>query len=177
MELLNKYVITLVSTIVFMSAVELIAPNNSMKKYLKFILGLILIATILNPILQFVNGKEDKLTKTIQDYQAEITSIDLGSNKESNKRVFENNFNRSLEKLLADKFNDLKFQCDSDCTLDIDNKNIDINRIVVKVKDDRALNIQKVIIGKETEGEEQDKIKEYLVDVLKVSEDKIEVKY
>ena len=38
MEYLNNFVITLVATIIFMTAVEIIAPDNSMKKYIKFVL-------------------------------------------------------------------------------------------------------------------------------------------
>ena len=37
MEYLNNFVITLVATIIFMTAVEIIAPDNSMKKYIKFV--------------------------------------------------------------------------------------------------------------------------------------------
>ncbi len=59
MELLNKFVITLVTILIFITAVEMIAPDNSMKKYLKFVLGLILITVILNPILTIIlNGEE-----------------------------------------------------------------------------------------------------------------------
>lgn len=42
MEALKKFVITLVTVLIFMSAVEMIAPSK-MKKYIKFVLGLILI--------------------------------------------------------------------------------------------------------------------------------------
>ena len=53
MEYLNNFVITLVATIIFMTAVEIIAPDNSMKKYIKFVLGLILISVMINPIIKF----------------------------------------------------------------------------------------------------------------------------
>lgn len=46
MEALKKFVITLVTVLIFMSAVEMIAPSK-MKKYIKFVLGLILITIIL----------------------------------------------------------------------------------------------------------------------------------
>ena len=46
MDIINKYIATLVATLVFMTAVELIAPDNSLKKYLKFVMGLILISVL-----------------------------------------------------------------------------------------------------------------------------------
>ena len=65
MELLKGFVITLVTTIIFMTAVELIAPDNSMKKYIKFILGLLLISVILTPIVAMLTKGESVLTKEI----------------------------------------------------------------------------------------------------------------
>ncbi len=64
MEALKKFVITLVTVLIFMSAVEMIAPSK-MKKYIKFVLGLILITIILNPILQIVEGGEKTLQMSL----------------------------------------------------------------------------------------------------------------
>lgn len=63
MEYLNNFVITLVATIIFMTAVEIIAPDNSMKKYIKFVLGLILISVMINPIIKFFTGGEQEVVK------------------------------------------------------------------------------------------------------------------
>lgn len=70
-ETLKGLVTTLVTILIFISAVELIAPNNKMKKYIKFVLGLILTSVILNPILQFVSNGEKiylKVLKTTKLY-------------------------------------------------------------------------------------------------------------
>ena len=36
MEYLNNFIITLVATMIFMTSIEIIAPDNSMKKYIDF---------------------------------------------------------------------------------------------------------------------------------------------
>ena len=54
MEYLNNFIITLVATMIFMTSIEIIAPDNSMKKYIKFVLGLILISVMINPIINFL---------------------------------------------------------------------------------------------------------------------------
>ena len=60
MEELKEFVITLVTMLILMTAVELIAPDNNMKKYLKFVLGLIFIAIMLSPIISvFTKGEEN----------------------------------------------------------------------------------------------------------------------
>lgn len=50
-EILKGIVIIFVIIFIFISVVEFIVLNNKMKKYIKFVLGLILISVILNLIL------------------------------------------------------------------------------------------------------------------------------
>ena len=56
MDEIKGFIITLVSMIILISAIELIAPDNSMKKYLKFVLGTILIAVMISPIVSISNS-------------------------------------------------------------------------------------------------------------------------
>ncbi len=51
-ELLKVWVTNITIAIFFITAVEMILPDNSMKKYAKFVLGLLLIVVIINPIIK-----------------------------------------------------------------------------------------------------------------------------
>ena len=88
MEYLNNFVITLVATIIFMTAVEIIAPDNSMKKYIKFVLGLILISVMINPIIKFFTGGEQEVVKIIKNYENMLTQ---GMTSESDFRGYKRN--------------------------------------------------------------------------------------
>ncbi|MCD3297735.1 stage III sporulation protein AF, partial [Clostridium botulinum] len=46
---IRQWVISIATAIFFITAVEMILPNNSIKKYAKFVLGLILITVVINP--------------------------------------------------------------------------------------------------------------------------------
>ena len=72
MEYLNNFIITLVATMIFMTAIEIIAPDNSMKKYIKFVLGLILIVVLLNPIVYLLTRGEEEIKTTIKKYEERI---------------------------------------------------------------------------------------------------------
>ena len=72
MELIKGFVTTLVTTLIFITAIELVGPDNSMKKYLKFVMGLILVAVLLNPIVKFFSQGETVLTSIIDQYDKEI---------------------------------------------------------------------------------------------------------
>ena len=71
MELVNNFVVTLVTTLIFITAVEILGPDNSMKKYVKFVLGLILISVLLSPIIKFFSKGEGVVTMAIDKYEKE----------------------------------------------------------------------------------------------------------
>ena len=68
MELIKGFITTLVTTLIFITAIELVGPDNSMKKYLKFVMGLILVAVLLNPIVKFFTEGGTALTSIIEQY-------------------------------------------------------------------------------------------------------------
>ena len=84
MDYINNFVITLVATMIFMTAVEIISPDNSMKKYIKFVLGLILISVMINPIVIY---NSFFITLTLQDYITKIFHFFFNYKKVYKKRV------------------------------------------------------------------------------------------
>ena len=72
---------------IFMTAIEIIAPDNSMKKYIKFVLGLILISVMINPIIKFFTGGEQEVINRIKRYE---DMLNLGvTNEGESKEVIE----------------------------------------------------------------------------------------
>ena len=51
MEILKDWISDICVSILFMTAVELVLPENSIKKYSKFVLGLIFIVVVINHII------------------------------------------------------------------------------------------------------------------------------
>lgn len=190
METLKGFVITLVTTMILITAVELIAPDNSMKKYLKFVLGLILIVVILNPILKFFNVGENELKNSIGSYEKNLKEkeSDNDINVDSNKlreESFKNNFNKNCENMLKNEFKDMEFKCEVDCNVDFKGVKFDISSINVYIKDKKikkVVNVEKVEIdtSKESEkkenknGEYKDVVK-FLKSELEISESKINI--
>ena len=66
MEEIKGFVITLVTMLILISAIELISPENSMKKYIKFVLGCILIAVMISPLINFLGDGEELLVNKEQ---------------------------------------------------------------------------------------------------------------
>jgi stage III sporulation protein AF len=192
-EALKNIVTTLVTVLIFISAAELISPNNKMKKYIKFVLGLILITVILNPILKFVSGGEKSVIDSIKNYEEvfskdndklEIDNINtLKSNdtEDSRKKAFISNFNKNCDNLLENKFKDMNFKSDIDCDVDFNNVTLNVKKLRIGVADNKINKIKKVVIntGKSKNTEEENKeyteIVDFISNELNIPKEKIEV--
>lgn len=187
MEILKEFVVSLVTTLIFMTAIELIGPDNNMKKYLKFVLGLILVAVILNPIVDFLTKGEGYLTKTVDTYAKEITTgikeSTQDGNEEKNKikeENFKDNFNKNCESTLNKEFKDFTFESHVDCAVNFTDMSMEIKSLKIYAKAKGVRKIEKINIG-ESRGDEDDetkiKIKDFLSSELKIDRDKIQVNY
>lgn len=189
MEEIKSFVITLVSMIILITAIELIAPDNSMKKYVKFVLGTILIAVMISPIVSLISNGEEVLTKEIEEYIqiADNKSIEASNEyKENNSEiVFKESLEQNCMSLLKEKFKDLDFEINIDCDVDMKNINYLINNVNIGVKDKEVSTIKKIIINKSNDSTEvssnedtvknKDEIKDYLSETLNITKDNIKV--
>ena len=189
MEYINNFVITLVATMIFMTAVEIISPDNSMKKYIKFVLGLILISVMIHPIVKFFTGGEQELVTTIKSYESMFyegtTSENEDSISKSQIESFKNNLNSNCDSLLKEEFSDKDFKSNVECEIDLENMTYSIESLEVGVKDGgiKLVDSIKIDINEESEQavsndgtvENEEEIKNYLSEVFKIPTDKIKL--
>lgn len=187
MEEVKGFIVTLVSMIILITAIELIAPDNGMKKYLKFVLGTILIAVMISPIFSFIGRGEDGLSKKVEEYIQLLDNKSLEDNKEYSDNISEIAFKKNLEencnRLLNDKFENLEFESDIDCEVNMLNIEYAIDKIRIKVKDKGISKIEKIVINRENESTEvsssneeirnQGEIIDYISQTFNISKDKI----
>ena len=187
MELINNFVVTLVTTLIFITAIEILGPDNSMKKYVKFVLGLILIAVLLSPIINFFSKGEGVVTKAIDKYEKEITN---SSTKEKNtqekdklrEESFKDNFNKNCVSLLNNKFEDYDFKSEIECDVDFTDMTFKVNKLIIGVQKKGIKKIEEVDLSKDKSKENnedsiQKEIRKFLSEELKVEEEKIQVYY
>ena len=188
MEYIKSFIETLVTIIILFSAIELISPNNSMKKYIKFVLGLILIVVMLNPIIDFFTEGEDKIVSTIKEYEGILstdteTSSDVAASNEV-EDVFIENLNKNSATELAEKFPDYKFVCDIDCNIDLNNFSYDISHAKIRISTNKIQEVEKIEkveisndnkTNSQAYSDDEQKILSYVSNMLGISEDKIEI--
>lgn len=188
MEYIKSFIETLVTIIILFSAIELISPNNSMKKYIKFVLGLILIVVMLNPIIDFFTEGEDKIVSTIKEYENILskdtkTSSDVAVSNEV-EDVFIENLNKNSAAELAEAFPDYTFVCNINCNIDLSNYSYNISHAKIGISTGKIQDvekIEKVEISNDNEtnskvySDDEQKIVSYVSNMLGISENKIEV--
>lgn len=191
-EALKNIVITLVTMLIFISAVELIMPDNKMRKYIKFILGLILISTILNPIINLISNGEKNLSGSIKNYEAVFNSSkadlnDAGITRDSQnkidarKKTFVDNFNKNCDNLLKNKFKNMDFKSEVDCDVNFTDVSLNIKKLKIGIGENRVNKIKKIVINDKEQSKEQEvnkaytEIIDFLANELNVSKEKIEV--
>ncbi len=187
MNEIKGFVVTLVSMIILISALELISPDNSMKKYLKFVLGTILIAVMISPIVSIVSNGEKTITSDISEYidLANGRSNEASSeNKESTSEIaFKQNLQENCNKLLKEKFKDFEFKSDIDCELNMQDITYSINKVEIAVKNREVSKIEKIVINNNRESTEvtskeekvknEDEIISYLAEILNINKEQI----
>ena len=187
-ESLKGLVTTLTSMLVFIGAIEIIAPDNKMKKYIKFILGLILITVILNPILNFISNGEENILSTLSKYERSISNeevykedINVFNNKKNDneaiKNTFIENFNKNCDKLLKDKFKKMTFKSEVECDVDFNSMSYDIKKLKIGINDNK---VKKIEIGierdnKREDSDEYEEVVDFISDELEISKEKIEI--
>lgn len=187
MEVLKEFVVCLVTTIIFITAIELVGPDNEMKKYLKFVLGLILVAVILNPVIDFLTKGEGYLSKAVDSYtnkiSGEIKENSKDTSKQNNdmrKKNFKENFDKNCESALNKKFEDYTFESDVECDADFVNMSIDVKSLKIYAKAKGIRKIEKIQIGKSNDQEDDEVktlIKDFISEELKIDKNKVTVNY
>lgn len=188
MAYIKRFIEMLVTIIILFSAIELISPNNSMKKYIKFVLGLILIVVMLNPIIDFFTKGEDKIVSAIKEYE-NILNTDVQTNSDiygSNEvqDVFIKNLNNNSAIELSEAFPDYDFVCDIDCNIDLNNFSYDIRHAKIGISMNKIEEVKEVKkveisndnkINKQVHSDYEEEIIDYIASMLDISEDKIEI--
>lgn len=185
MEVISQYIITLVTTIIFISAVEMIAPDNSTKKYIKFVLGLILVAVLITPIISIFTNGEVELKKQIEKFTSstnvQLSEEDFEKQKEKRDETFKNNLNKNTEKILKEEFNNQNFNTDIDCNMNYENMTYSINEVNVGVTKGGIKTIKEIKIGNDSTSvnsnsesvENAEEIRAFISETFKIPSEKI----
>lgn len=188
---LKSWIITICTAVVFITAVEMILPDNKMKSYGKFVMGLILMTVIMTPIIKLLNkninideyiNKAEKSLK-VDNYKSSVENYKR-KDEENTKNQFKENLETTCTKLLKDKFPDADYSAEVEITEDNNSQMLIIKSISIGVKEKGVEKIAKVQIGRDNEkaasskyldDSEKEKIKNFISSEIKIPDKDVTV--
>ncbi|CDI49717.1 stage III sporulation protein AF [Clostridium tetani] len=185
---LRSWIVNIATVVLFITAVEMLLPNNNLKKYSKFVMGLILMVTLINPLIKLID-KDFNINKYSYEFSKGIdheeSKESFSQYKEKNIERTKENFNKNLQevvdKKLKNKFPKGKFKVDTKVEFNEEDNNFTIEGINVGFKDKRVEKVKKVqvSINENDNSSEEDElskdIRNYLSEELGLSKDIISV--
>ncbi|NFU26493.1 stage III sporulation protein AF, partial [Clostridium botulinum] len=167
LQWLKEWITNIAVAVFFITAIEMLLPKNNIKKYGKFVLGLILITVILNPIIKIFN-KDYNISQYVEKATASFNNVDYKNDfdkyKKKNREETLNNFKANLQnqtkKRLEEKFPENKYEVNVEIAYDEEKDNLEIKSMDVGVKGNKIEKIKKVNkinIGSNENGKEDKK--------------------
>ncbi len=135
-EFLSTWAKSLGLTIIVISILEMLLPNNKTKKYVRMIFGVYILFTMISP---FIKNKEilDVSTYDLNAYIDSNTNNQIGKNETSMDNRIEEIYIEELEKDITQKIEDLGYQmitCNVYATLSSKNDENYIEKIELTVE-------------------------------------------
>jgi len=190
-ESLKVWVTNITIAIFFITAVEMILPDNNMRKYAKFVLGLMLIVVIINPIIKIFDKNFDLTayaTKATSYMESNTSLTDIKKYKDINIVNTTENFKKNLENQcvtnLEQTYPENKYNADIKVVYDSKNQVFNINTVQIEIVDKGVVNIKNIEINTKSvsvsnknilNDQQGNKIKKLLSTELKISNNAITV--
>lgn len=147
MDYISAYFRQIVIFIIFMTFIEILIPDKKYKKYIDFVLGLMLISVMVSPISNIFNINASEFNLEIPYYDNEFTYQD----KNYTKQLYENELSSQISKKI-----DTQFSVKSFVTVNVSDDLQAIEKISVNYQND-FIHIEPIIIGEEKESNVESK--------------------
>ena len=156
-EFLSSWAQGIIVAVIIATLIEMILPNGSSKKYVKVVIGMYILFTIVSPIIKKVGGKDINLnTIDIGKYEQQIAKSD-----NTISRKFEDNNTRSIKDIYV---SNLK----ADISAKLKEKGYEIDTSDIQIKDDENYTIEKITLKLIKTEQKQGKNNEIVINTVEI---------
>ena len=147
----------IIVAVIIATLIEMILPNNSSRKYVKVVIGMYILFTIVSPIIKKLGGKDINLnTINIEKYEQQISKSD-----NTISRKFEDNNPRSIKDIYV---SNLK----ADISAKLKEKGYEIDTSDIQIKDDENYTIEKITLKLIKMEQKQEKNNEIVINTVEI---------
>lgn len=156
-EFLSSWAQGIIVAVIIATLIEMILPNSSSKKYVKVVIGMYILFTIVSPIIKKLGGKDINLnTIDIEKYEQQISKSD-----NTISRKFEDNNTRSIKDIYV---SNLK----ADISAKLKEKGYEIDTSDIQIKDDENYTIEKITLKLIKMEQKQKKNNEIVINTVEI---------
>ena len=156
-EFLSSWAQGIIVAVIIATLIEMILPNSSSKKYVKVVIGMYILFTIVSPIIKKLGGKDINLnTIDIEKYEQQISKSD-----NTISRKFEDNNARSIKDIYV---SNLK----ADISAKLKEKGYEIDTSDIQIKDDENYTIEKITLKLIKMEQKQEKNNEIVINTVEI---------
>lgn len=156
-EFLSSWAQGIIVAVIIATLIEMILPNSSSKKYVKVVIGMYILFTIVSPIIKKLGGKDINLnTINIEKYERQISKSD-----NTISRKFEDNNTRSIKDIYV---SNLK----ADISAKLKERGYEIDTLDIQIKDDENYTIEKITLKLIKMEQKQEKKNEIVINTVEI---------
>ena len=156
-EFLSSWAQGIIVAVIIATLIEMILPNSSSKKYVKVVIGMYILFTIVSPIIKKLGGKDINLnTINIEKYEQQISKSD-----NTISRKFEDNNTRSIKDIYVSKLK-------ADISAKLKEKGYEIDTSDIQIKDDENYTIEKITLKLIKMEQKQEKNNEIVINTVEI---------
>ena len=156
-EFLSSWAQGIIVAVIIATLIEMILPNSSSKKYVKVVIGMYILFTIVSPIIKKLGGKDiNSNTINIEKYEQQISKSD-----NTISRKFEDNNTRSIKDIYV---SNLK----ADISAKLKEKGYEIDTSDIQIKDDENYTIEKITLKLIKTEQKQEKNNEIVINTVEI---------
>ncbi len=171
MDKISSWASQIIVAVIIGTIIEMILPKGNNKKYIKMVIGVYILFTILSPVITNAFGKNLKLN--MQEYEeyfknsTEYKTLSDGFSKSTDISI-ENTYNSALKKDIKEKLNKKGYntgQINLEIELELEERygcinKMDVSIVKQKIEDEKeenknSISINKVEIGKQEKKQEK----------------------
>ncbi len=157
-EFLSSWAQGIIVAVIIAALIELILPNGSSKKYVKVVIGMYILFTIVSPIIKQIGGRDADLNTilNVEKYEQQLAKSD---NAISQK--FEDNNSRSIKDIYV---SNLK----ADISEKLKEKGYKVATSIIEVKDDENYTIEKITLEVIKNDQKTEKNNEIVINTIEI---------
>lgn len=157
-KFLSSWAQGIIVAVIIAALIELILPNGSSKKYVKVVIGMYILFTIVSPIIKKIGGRDADLNKIldVEKYEQQLAKSD---NAISQK--FEDNNSRNIKDIYV---SNLK----ADISEKLKEKGYKVATSIIEVKDDENYTIEKITLEVLKNDQKTEKNNEIVINTIEI---------